>query len=227
MSRTRLQSGRKAVAALTLSALVLTGCAGMTRTQQGAATGAAVGAAAGAGIAAATGGSTTRGVLIGAVVGGAAGAIIGREMDRQARELERIQGAEVERVGEGILVTFESGVLFAFDSDVLLPAAQENLRQFSVTMRENPGTHILIAGHTDSVGTMAYNQSLSERRAAAAYRYLLSQGVPTARMTTTGRGETEPRFSNETDEGRRQNRRVEIAIYADEAWRARVQQTGP
>jgi outer membrane protein OmpA-like peptidoglycan-associated protein len=226
MNHRNIRLGRSAVAALAIGAVALAGCAGMTRTQTGAATGAAVGAAAGAGVAAATGGSTTRGALIGAVVGGAAGALIGREMDRQARELERIEGAEVERVGEGILVTFASGVLFPFDSDVLTPTAQENLRQFAVTMRENPDTHILIAGHTDSVGTAAYNQNLSERRAAAASRFLQTQGIPAARLTTTGRGEFEPRYSNATEEGRRQNRRVEIAIYANEAWRARVQQTG-
>lgn len=221
------QFGRRTTAALALSAVALAGCAGMTRTQQGAVTGAAVGAAAGAGIAAATGGSTTRGVLIGAAVGGAAGALIGREMDRQARELERIEGAEVERVGEGILVTFASGVLFPFDSDVLTPTARENLRQFAVTMRENPDTHILIVGHTDSVGTMAYNQGLSERRARAASAFLQGQGIAAARLTGSGKGETEPRYSNATEEGRRQNRRVEIAIYANEAWKARASQVAP
>jgi outer membrane protein OmpA-like peptidoglycan-associated protein len=224
MQGSSIRMGRRTLAALTMGALVLSACA--THTQTGAATGAAVGAAAGVAVAGVTGGSTTRGAITGAVIGGAAGAIIGREMDRQARELERIQGAEVERVGEGILVTFASGVLFPFDSDVLTPTAQENLRQLATTLRENTETHVLIVGHTDSVGTAAYNQQLSERRALSASRFLQAQGIPSTRITTAGRGQTEPRFSNATEEGRRQNRRVEIAIYANEAWRARVQQGG-
>jgi outer membrane protein OmpA-like peptidoglycan-associated protein len=220
---TGYQLGMRAAVALGFGALVLGGCAGMTHTQQGAVVGGAIGAAAGAGVSAATGGSTTRGAIVGAVVGGAAGALIGREMDRQAREIERVEGAEVERVGEGIHVTFASGLLFPFDSDQLMPAARENLRQFAQTLRENTDTQVLIVGHTDSVGTMAYNQGLSERRALATSQYLQSQGVAASRLNIAGRGETEPRYSNETEAGRQQNRRVEIAIYASEAWRNRVQ----
>lgn len=223
MNSTGNQLRTRAVVALGFGALVLSGCSGLTHTQQGAVVGAGIGAAAGAGVASATGGSTTRGAIIGAVVGGAAGALIGREMDRQAREIEQVEGAEVERVGEGIHVTFASGLLFPFDSDQLMPAARENLRKFAETLRENTDTQVLIVGHTDSVGTMAYNQSLSERRALATSQYLQSQGVAAARLNIAGRGETEPRYSNETENGRQQNRRVEIAIYASEAWRNRVQ----
>jgi outer membrane protein OmpA-like peptidoglycan-associated protein len=223
---TGLTRAARPVAAMTLLAVGVAGCA--TRTQTGAAVGAGVGAAAGAGIAAATGGSTTRGAIIGAVVGGAAGAIIGRQMDRQAEELERIEGAEVERVGEGIHVTFASGILFPFDSDQLLPAGRENLREFarSLLRSENAQTHVLIAGHTDSVGTAEYNQRLAERRALSASRFLQEQGVPAARLTTVGRGEFEPVASNDTEAGRQQNRRVEVAIYASEAWRRELQRTG-
>lgn len=223
MSSTGNQLRTRAVVALGFGALVLSGCSGLTHTQQGAVVGGAIGAAAGAGVASATGGSTTRGAIIGAVVGGAAGALIGREMDRQAREIERVEGAEVERVGEGIHVTFASGLLFPFDSDQLMPAARENLRQFAQTLRENTDTQVLIVGHTDSVGTLAYNQALSERRALATSQFLQAQGIAAARLNIAGRGETEPRYSNETENGRQQNRRVEIAIYASEAWRNRVQ----
>lgn len=221
-----LTRATRSVAAVTFLAVGAAGCA--THTQTGAAVGAGVGAAVGAGVAAATDRSTTRGAIIGAVVGGAAGAVIGRQMDRQAAELERIEGAQVERVGEGIHVTFASGILFPFDSDQLLPAGRENLREFarSLLQSENAQTHVLIAGHTDSVGTAEYNQRLSERRSLAASRFLQQQGVPAARITTVGRGEFEPIVSNETEAGRQQNRRVEIAIYASEAWRQELLRTG-
>jgi len=205
------------VAALAVAA---SGCASWGKQEKGAVIGAAGGAVLGGAIGHVTG-STARGALIGAVVGGAAGAIIGRRMDKQAEELARElpAGTKVSRVGEGIAVTFESGILFPFDSASLKPEARDNLRKFAESLRENGRTEVLIVGHTDSTGATDYNQSLSERRARAASAFLAGQGVSSGRLRTEGRGETEPIASNDTEADRQQNRRVEVAIYADEAWR--------
>jgi outer membrane protein OmpA-like peptidoglycan-associated protein len=168
-------------------------------------------------------GSTATGAIIGAAVGGAVGAIIGHEMDKQAEELKQnIPGATVERVGEGITVTFASGLLYDFDSDVVRPDAQTNLRSLATSLNQYPGSDILIVGHTDQVGSDDYNQALSERRAAAAANNLVSQGVGRSRVATRGVGESEPAAPNDTEAGRQQNRRVAVAIYASEAYRAEV-----
>ncbi|HVH12280.1 MAG TPA: OmpA family protein [Longimicrobium sp.] len=210
-----------ALAALTVTTGV-TGCASMNNTERGAAAGVGAGGAIGAIIGRQTG-NTARGAIIGAVVGGAAGAVIGRRMDRQASELENsLPAAEVERVGEGIAVTFESGVLYPFDSDQILPAGRENLRQLANSLRNYPETEVLIVGHTDSQGSDDYNMRLSYRRAEAARSYLASQGVTSARIRVEGRGETEPVADNSTESGRAQNRRVEIAIFASEAYRQQI-----
>ena len=210
-----------ALAALTVTTGV-TGCASMNNTERGAAAGVGAGGAIGAIIGRQTG-NTARGAIIGAVVGGAAGAVIGRRMDRQASELENsLPAAEVERVGEGIAVTFESGVLYPFDSDQILPAGRENLRQLANSLRNYPETEVLIVGHTDSQGSDDYNMRLSYRRAEAARAYLASQGVTSARIRVEGRGETEPVADNSTESGRAQNRRVEIAIFASEAYRQQI-----
>jgi outer membrane protein OmpA-like peptidoglycan-associated protein len=195
------------------------GCASMNKTERGAAIGGAAGTTVGAIIGHKTG-STTRGAIIGALVGGAAGALIGRRMDKQAEQLTKVlPDAQVSRVGEGIAVTFESGILFPFDSAELQPAGRENLRKLADSIQGNPGTEIMLVGHTDSVGQPGYNQSLSERRARTAADYLGTQGVARQRLLTSGKGEAEPIATNEDDAGRRQNRRVEIAIYADKQWR--------
>jgi outer membrane protein OmpA-like peptidoglycan-associated protein len=201
----------------------LSGCASMNNTQRGAAVGAGAGGAIGAVIGNNTG-STARGAIIGAVLGGAAGAVIGHRMDRQASDLEGELGnnAEVERVGEGIAVTFASGILFPFDSDQILPAGRTNLSQLATSLQRYPGTEVLIVGHTDSQGTDAYNMALSQRRADSARNYLVSMGIPGDRIRTAGRGETEPVASNETEAGRQQNRRVEIAIFASQQYRNQI-----
>jgi outer membrane protein OmpA-like peptidoglycan-associated protein len=205
--------------------VVLAGCA--TKTQTGAVVGAAGGAVVGGAVGAAAG-STAKGAIIGAVVGGVAGTIIGAQMDKQAKELEQnIKGATVERVGEGIQVTFASGLLYDFDSDVVLPEAQANLRELAASLDKYPGSDVLIVGHTDALGTSSYNQSLSERRASAASAYLASQGVARSRIATRGLGETEPVAGNDTEAGRQRNRRVEVAIYASEAYRAEVAKRAP
>ena len=202
--------------------VVLSGCAGMSQKQRGAVIGATTGAAVGGVIGNQTG-STARGAIIGAVVGGAAGAIIGHQMDQQAKELEQnIEGAQITRVGEGIAVTFDSGILFPFNSTDILPAGKENLQKLAQSLDKYPNSDILIVGHTDSVGTDAYNNDLSQRRANAAGAYLQSLGVAQSRLKMTGKGETEPIQSNDTDAGRQANRRVEIAIFASEAYRNQV-----
>ena len=200
-----------------LLSLGLQGCA--SRTAKGAAIGAAGGAAAGALIGKAAG-STAKGAIIGAAAGGAAGAIIGRQMDQQAEELAKsLPNATVERVGEGILVTFESGILFAVDSDALRPAAQENLRNLADSLQKYSRTNVLLVGHTDATGSESYNQGLSQRRASAAASFLASQGLTRPRVETAGRGELEPVAENDSERGRQQNRRVEVAIFANKQYR--------
>ncbi|HSJ15512.1 MAG TPA: OmpA family protein [Longimicrobiales bacterium] len=204
--------------ALLLAALMpLTGCASMTGTQRGAVIGAAAGGAAGAAIGKATG-STARGAIIGAAIGGTAGAVIGRQMDKQGEELEDdLENATVERYGEGLLITFASGLLFDFDSDVIKGAARSNLTDLARSLQNYPNTEVLIVGHTDATGTDSYNMDLSYRRANSARAFLISQGIPANRIRTEGRGETEPVGTDA------QNRRVEVAIFADEATREQLQ----
>uniref|UniRef100_UPI000C9F460E OmpA family protein n=1 Tax=Salinibacter altiplanensis TaxID=1803181 RepID=UPI000C9F460E len=170
-------------------------------------------------------GGTAEGAIIGAAVGGAAGAIIGNRMDTKAEELdEELENADVERVGEGIKVTFDSGLLFDFDSSALRDEARRNLTEFAESMEEFEETNILVVGHTDAQGAEDYNRELSNRRAESATSYLGTLGVAANRLTSVGRGETEPVASNETEEGRQQNRRVEVAVYANEEYRERVQE---
>jgi outer membrane protein OmpA-like peptidoglycan-associated protein len=200
-----------------LLSLGLQGCA--SRTAKGAAIGAAGGAAAGALIGKAAG-STAKGAIIGAAAGGAAGAIIGRQMDQQAEELAKsLPNATVERVGEGILVTFESGILFDVDSDALRPAARQNLRNLADSLQKYSRTNVLLVGHTDATGSESYNQSLSQRRASTAASFLASQGLTRPRVETAGRGELEPVAANDSERGRQQNRRVEVAIFANKQYR--------
>ena len=202
--------------------VVLSACAGMSQKTRGAVIGATTGAAVG-GVVGNQTGSTARGAIIGAVIGGAAGAIIGHQMDQQAEELEQnIPGATIQRVGEGIAVTFSSGILYPFNSTEILPAGKQNLQELANSLEKYPNSDVLIVGHTDSVGTDAYNLDLSQRRALAASAYLQSLGVPASRLKTAGKGESEPIQPNDTDEGRARNRRVEIAIYASEAYRNQV-----
>jgi len=207
----------RSVSVLSLSALVLvsaTGCASLNKKQEGAIIGAGAGAVIGGAIGKYNG-STAKGAIIGAVVGGAAGAIIGHQMDQQAKELKvKIPGAIVERVGEGIQVTFESGLLYDFDSDVVKATARSNLSNLANSLQQYPKSNLLIVGHTDTVGTATYNEDLSRRRSAAAANYLVSEGVARARLQTTGLGESEPVNTGNTDAAMAQNRRVEVAIYA-------------
>ena len=210
---------RTAVALVAVASLGLSACASLSKKEQGAATGAAAGAAIGGVIGNQTG-STARGAILGAIVGGAAGAVIGHQMDQQAKEIDAsVPGATVERVGEGIQVTFASGLLFPYDSDVLQPAARTNLIELANSLKKYPESQLLIVGHTDDTGSDSYNMGLSQRRADAAAAFLQSQGIARSRIQTSGKGESEPVATNESDAGRQQNRRVEVAIYASEAYR--------
>jgi len=213
---------RALTAILIAGSIAATGCASMNKKQEGAVIGAAAGGAIGGVIGNQTG-STAKGAIIGAVIGGTAGAIIGHQMDQQAKELSQtIKGATVERVGEGINVTFASGLLFAFNSDEIQSTAGENLKELAASLNRYPDSQLLIVGHTDNVGDDAYNQGLSDRRANSAAAYLAAQGVARTRVATSGKGEAEPVATNDTDAGRQQNRRVEVAIYASEAYRQRL-----
>jgi len=196
------------------------GCSNISNTGKGAGIGAGAGAIIGGIIA----DNTAKGAIIGAAVGGAAGAIIGSQMDKQAKELEEdIPGAEVERVGEGIQITFDSAILFGFDSAELQSDSKSNLQNLATSLQKYPNTDLTIVGHTDSVGSEEYNQALSERRADAARAYLVREGVDRERIAAEGKGEMEPVASNETEVGRTQNRRVEVAIFASQEYRDQLE----
>lgn len=203
--------------ALGMVTLVTTAsCASLSNKEKGAAIGATGGAVVGSVVGKATG-STARGAIVGAAVGGAAGAIIGHQMDQKAKEIKgSVAGAEVTRVGEGLVVTFDSGLLFDFDSSVLRAESKRNLDNLAANLSSFGDSKLLLVGHTDSQGADDYNLDLSRRRATAVASYLEAQGVSAARVETTGRGESEPIASNDDDAGRQQNRRVEIAVFASD-----------
>jgi outer membrane protein OmpA-like peptidoglycan-associated protein len=193
---------------------VLVGC-NATNTTKGGAIGAGAGGAIGGVIGNRTG-NTAVGAIIGAAVGGTAGALIGRHMDKQAEELKGdLKGATVERVGEGILITFDSGLLFDVDKADVQADTKANLDQLSETLKKYDDTNILVEGHTDNTGADDHNKKLSDRRAASVESYLVANGVANNRITTKGYGESQPVADNNTDMGRKSNRRVEVAIYAN------------
>ena len=162
-------------------------------------------------------GNTALGAIIGAAVGGTTGAIIGNNMDTRAEEMRQdLSNAKVERVGEGIKLTFDSGILFVTNSSELQPAAKANIESLAKILNKYPDTNILIEGDTDNEGTTDYNQRLSERRAQSVADYHKIQGVAGSRISTVGLGELQPVASNETATGRQQNRRVEVAIFAND-----------
>lgn len=205
------------------SALLLTSCEAVQNSnhqQRGTAVGAASGAIIGGilGNNVGKGKNAALGAVLGGVIGGVAGNVIGNKMDKQAREIkETLPGAEVERVGDGIKITLnESIVNFDFDSSNLRPASIANLDKLAQVLINNPDTNINIYGHTDSKGADDYNMKLSERRANAVKAYLSSKGIASSRLFALGEGESMPVASNDTEEGRAKNRRVEFAITANE-----------
>lgn len=202
------------------AALILSGCASWNKTQKGAVVGTAAGGAMGAVIGKVSG-NTALGAIIGAAVGGATGAVIGHQMDKQAEEIKKtVPDAKVERVGEGIVVEFSSNVLFGFDKSSLSADAKTNLNKLVTVLDGYPDTDIEVQGHTDSKGSEAYNQTLSEKRATAVSGYLEGKGITASRVTIKGFGETAPKYDNATAEGRTQNRRVEFLITANEKMKA-------
>jgi outer membrane protein OmpA-like peptidoglycan-associated protein len=180
--------------------------------------GGAIGGAAGGALGGvmAGGENTALGVILGSAIGGSAGAIIGKQMDRQAEELEKdLENAEIERVGEGIKITFDSGLMFPIDQSTLTDASRQNLIELAETLKKYEDTNILVEGHTDNTGQEDYNLNLSQARAASVKDYLTSLGVAQNRLELVAFGETNPISSNDTEIGRQKNRRVEVAIYAN------------
>ncbi|MEO7047109.1 MAG: OmpA family protein [Ferruginibacter sp.] len=191
-----------------------------TRSQKGAAIGGAAGAVGGTIIGKAAG-NKTLGTILGAVIGGAAGAIIGRDMDKQAEDIQTdIPGAKVERVEEGIKVEFNEKILFDFSKSDIGDAAKVNLNKLVTVLNKYPNTNIEVQGHTDSRGTDEYNMGLSERRASTVANYLIANGIASNRITTKGYGESAPAYTNDTPEGMAQNRRVEFLITANDKMKA-------
>ena len=190
------------------------------KTQRGAGIGAVAGAVIGGvlGNNLGKGGNTAVGAVIGGVVGGAVGGSIGNKMDKQAREIEQaLPGAEVNRVGEGVvLVLGENSVNFETSKSVLTNTAKANLDKVVPVFQSYPDTDIVIYGYTDSTGRLEFNQKLSEDRAAAVRSYLVSKGLASSRFQTKGMGPNDPIATNETVEGRSKNRRVEFTITANE-----------
>ena len=192
---------------------------GMSKTAKGGLLGAGGGAVAGAVLGRVIGGKggTAAGAIIGAAVGGTGGALIGRKMDKQAAELQRdMANARVERVGEGIKITFDSGILFDTNSSNLRPASQADITKLAATLQKYPDTNVIVEGHTDASGTDAINQPLSERRAQSVANSLVAQSVSSSRITSKGYGSTQPVADNTTAEGKQANRRVEVAIFAND-----------
>ena len=173
------------------------------------------------------GGKTGR--IVGAGIGGVAGAVVGAQMDKQIKELKEVTagtGVDVTEVdnGQAILVNLPDGVTFDFNSTTIKPQFRNTLDQISQSLQQYPNSLVDVYGHTDSTGSDAYNQTLSENRARVVGNYLTMRGVSATRLRTMGFGETQPIASNATEEGRSRNRRVEIKIIpisAEEAAAAR------
>jgi outer membrane protein OmpA-like peptidoglycan-associated protein len=205
-------------------AVLLTNCKSANNTQKGTGIGVAAGAATGA-LIAGGGKSSIFGALIGAAVGGGAGYLIGHHMDKQAQEIKQaVPDAQVERVGEGINMTFNSGLLFTINSSALSEAAKTNLEKVAGVFTKYPETNILIEGHTDNTGSPEYNMELSKKRAYSVSEFLQSKGVTANRMNIKWYGETQPKYPNTTDANRSLNRRVEVGISANDQMKQEAQQ---
>jgi outer membrane protein OmpA-like peptidoglycan-associated protein len=212
-----------ALAIITATGMTISSCEAVkntNNTQRGVAIGAASGAILGGvlGNNVGKGGKGALGAILGGVVGGVAGGAIGNKMDKQAREIDNaVPGAEVERVGEGIKLTLkENAVRFNIDKSTLTATAQANLDKLVTVFQQYPDTNIQIFGYTDNTGTIEHNLALSEQRAASVKAYLSSKGITASRFTTTGMGIADPIATNDTPEGRSENRRVEFAITANQ-----------
>ena len=215
---------KKYIAFFLCGLMILSGCSNMSKMSQDALIGTGAGAAVGAGIGALIGKDgkgAAIGAAIGSAVGATTGAIIGKKMDQKAEELAALENAKVETVEdanglEAIKVTFDSGILFALNSSNLSDASKNNLSKFAMQMQDLPETDITIYGHTDNTGSDAVNERLSKERAQSVQNYLKLCGISDSRMTSEGMSYHMPVASNETAEGRAQNRRVEVYITANE-----------
>lgn len=189
------------------------------KTAKGAAIGGVAGAIAGAIIHNNRGsGNAKRGAVIGGAVGAATGAIVGAMMDKQERELRQIEGIDVARTDDDELrVTMRNEILFDINSAGLRGTSKDELREMADVFQKYGDTTIVVGGHTDSTGSTAYNQRLSERRADAVASYLQNQGIRGSRIDAIGYGEGSAKASNSTASGRQQNRRVEIYVRANNA----------
>ncbi len=218
---------RNAVLSLVLVMSLFTGCAEMNKAVKGGMVGAGAGGLLG-GVIGKQMGNTTAGILIGAAIGGAAGASIGHYMDKQAAEIQKdLKGAKVERVGEGIKITFDSGILFDTGSAILKQPAKTNINDLTKVLNKYPDTNIVVQGYTDSVGGDDYNLQLSEKRADSVAGYTKAQGVLAPRISTAGFGKDNPVGDNATAEGRQANRRVEMAIFANDKLKKAAQAGQP
>lgn len=211
-----------------LSASMFVGCSSMNNTTKGGLLGTGAGAAVGAGIGALIGGKkgAAIGAIGGAAVGGTTGVIIGKKMDKQAEELRNsIPGAQVYRVGEGIDVVFDegAGIYFASNGTAINEDTKNTLTKLAAVLQKYPETNLFVTGHTDSDGAEAYNMTLSEKRAQAVASYLQTLGVPADRFTVKGEGELLPIADNSTAEGKAKNRRVELAIIANETMKKQAE----
>jgi len=187
---------KKAFLYFSLTALVFAGCKSMNNTQKGTAIGASAGAVAGALIFK----NSAVGAIAGAAVGGSGGYLIGRSMDKQAKAIKQaVPDANVERVGEGINVTFNSALLFKINSSILSDSAKASLDKVAGVFNEYPETNILVEGHTDDTGSDTYNMQLSEKRAEAVSGYLVSKGVANNRFDVKWYGEAQPKYPNDTE----------------------------
>ena len=218
---------------LATAGLFFTGCEStknMSNRDKGVAAGAVGGAVIGAVVGSNVGkGNTSLGVLVGAVVGGAAGGIIGAKMDKQAEQIKtEIPGAQVERVEEGINITFKDstgkgGIYFGFDQDALNTDSRNTLDKLVQIFKQYPDTDILVEGHTDSKGTDEYNLLLSKRRSISVSDYLVNKGIAANRITSKWYGESQPVADNETEAGRASNRRVEVIVTANDKMKTEAQ----
>lgn len=216
MKKNKLKISILSLAILLGSNTYFIACKSLTKTQKGAGIGAVAGGSIGA-LIGKKAGNTAIGAVIGGAIGGTAGAYIGRNMDKQAKEIaQSIPGAEVIPAGEGIIVKFASGILFASNQYELVQNAKENIANLAASLNKYPNTNVMIIGHTDTDGTNEYNLKLSLNRASAVKSFAEIKGVESNRLKTIGKGESEPIASNLTDEGKANNRRVEIVIVAND-----------
>jgi outer membrane protein OmpA-like peptidoglycan-associated protein len=212
---------KKAMLSITAAAILLGGCASMNKQQKGTAAGAAGGALLGAAVSK----GSIWGILAGAAIGGAAGNLIGKKMDKQAKELQQaIPSAEVQRVGEGINMTFNSGLMFAKNSAEINESYKKDLTAAASVFKKYPDTHIVIEGHTDDSGSDEVNMRVSEARAKAVADFFKQQGIEASRLQEKWYGESQPKYPNDTEENRVKNRRVELAVVANEEMKKQAQE---